>query len=286
MRVKELFAFIRERHSIWVNRFVHEKPKPWTDDPILQHYRFCNVYRELDTVTVWLAKHWRTPNAKDPYLWFAYTLARFINWPPTLGHIGYPVPFDKGRIYRQLQRIKADGEKVFTGAYLVRSREGENKMSYVVNTVLPPLWKDRQAISLYVQQPSTTLAGLHEELTKYYGVGSFMAAQVIADIKYVKPLCEAKDWHSFAASGPGSRRGLNRVLNRPKMAPWNEQDWRQQLANLHEKINQQIGRYKMPKLHAQDLQNCLCEFDKYERARTGEGRPRTLFDGGSNGDRS
>jgi hypothetical protein len=35
----------------------------------------------------------------------------------------------------------------------------------------------------------------------------------------------------------------------------------------------------MPPLHAQDLQNCLCEFDKYERVRLGEGRPRSNYPG-------
>jgi len=35
----------------------------------------------------------------------------------------------------------------------------------------------------------------------------------------------------------------------------------------------------MPKIHMQDLQNCLCEFDKYERVRLGEGRPRNGYRG-------
>jgi hypothetical protein len=30
-------------------------------------------------------------------------------------------------------------------------------------------------------------------------------------------------------------------------------------------------------LHAQDIQNCLCEFDKYERVRLGEGTPKQLY---------
>jgi hypothetical protein len=36
---------------------------------------------------------------------------------------------------------------------------------------------------------------------------------------------------------------------------------------------------RMPQLHAQDLQNCLCEFDKYERVRLGEGRPKAKYNG-------
>ena len=35
----------------------------------------------------------------------------------------------------------------------------------------------------------------------------------------------------------------------------------------------------LPPIHAQALQNCLCEFDKYERVRLGEGRPRNNYPG-------
>jgi hypothetical protein len=62
--VPELFAFMKERHAIW-ERKVAGQPKPWTQDPILQSYRFCNVYRELDTVTVWINNNWRTPHYED-----------------------------------------------------------------------------------------------------------------------------------------------------------------------------------------------------------------------------
>lgn len=33
------------------------------------------------------------------------------------------------------------------------------------------------------------------------------------------------------------------------------------------------------KLCAQDIQNCLCEFDKYERVRLGEGAPKQRYPG-------
>jgi hypothetical protein len=42
---------------------------------------------------------------------------------------------------------------------------------------------------------------------------------------------------------------------------------------LQEAVNK-----KLPEpLHAQDLQNCLCEFDKYERARLGQGVPKQIY---------
>ena len=35
----------------------------------------------------------------------------------------------------------------------------------------------------------------------------------------------------------------------------------------------------MPEPHAQDVQNMLCEYDKLQRVRLGEGRPKQLFPG-------
>jgi DNA adenine methylase len=113
----------------------------------------------------------------------------------------------------------------------------------------------------------------------YRGFGSFLAGQVVADLKYDSPLNRAPDWWTWAASGPGSRRGLNRVLGRPKSSPWDETEWLQSLQRLHEIIGPRIAAAGMPEIHMQDLQNCLCEWDKFERVRLGEGKPRSRYPG-------
>jgi hypothetical protein len=100
-------------------------------------------------------------------------------------------------------------------------------------------------------------------------MGTFIVGQIIADVKYVLPLRAAADWRSFALSGPGSRRGLNRVMGRPPATAWKEDVWRRELAALHRSI--------IHEMHAQDLQNCLCEFDKYQRVLTGEGTPKQFY---------
>jgi hypothetical protein len=109
-------------------------------------------------------------------------------------------------------------------------------------------------------------------------MGSFVAAQIVADLKYVPPLKHARDWMTFAAPGPGSKRRLNRVLGRPADAPWRDDDtWRVGFRRLHEEIKPELERMGLGDLHAQDLQNCLCEMDKYERTGLGEGKPKRRF---------
>ena len=60
MQPEPFFAFARARHQIYLRR-KNGQPPPWTDDPILQRYRFTNVFRELDATTVWFRQHLRDP---------------------------------------------------------------------------------------------------------------------------------------------------------------------------------------------------------------------------------
>jgi alpha-glutamyl/putrescinyl thymine pyrophosphorylase clade 1 len=83
---------------------------------------------------------------------------------------------------------------------------------------------------------------------------------------------------TFAVPGPGSKRGLNRVLGRPKDASWRDEDtWRAAFRQLREQITPELERIGLGDLHASDLQNCLCEFDKHERVRLGEGKLKRRF---------
>ena len=276
MRVDELFAFIKERHAVYTRRAAGLS-KPWTNDPILLNYRFCNVYRELDTQTIWFAKNWRKPAATDPDLWFASLVFRFINWSETAVELGYPVPWDPYHFKTVLQSRMNVGKKVYSGAYMI-STHGvkEEKATYLASS-LSKIWTRRDLVRYRRGQ---SLENFHAVLSELFDVGSFIAGQVIADAKYAGAMKNAPDWWTFAASGPGSRRGLNRVLENPVDRPWKEAAWRSTLAELQAEIDPRIEAAYMPLLHAQDLQNCLCEFDKYERVRLGEGRPKQKYNGG------
>ena len=100
-------------------------------------------------------------------------------------------------------------------------------------------------------------------LGQMQGFGSFMTAQVIADLKYHEPLKSADDWKTFAASGPGSRRGLSYVLGRDRKYIWQEDAWRLEVKRLREKLLPLFKSAKMPEPHGQDVQNMLCEWNKY-----------------------
>lgn len=258
--VQRLFKFAQERYSIFLKRQAGESP-PWTSDEILATYRFCNLYREDDKVTVWIRENWRNPNSEDPDLWFAMCIARLFNRPDSLTVIGYPVPFDIVRFARKIKNHRDAGGKCFNPAYIVSTNGiSIDKLQYVTHDVIHPLWKARDRLR---PVEGDTLTSFHMNLGQMQGFGSFMTAQVIADIKYHAPLLHASDWKTFAASGPGSRRGLNYVLGRSRRENWNEDEWRLALGRLRAQLLPLFSRHQMPEPHAQDIQNLLCEWNKY-----------------------
>jgi hypothetical protein len=269
-RVELLAYWIKEREAIRVKK-ERGTAWPWTKDPILGAYRFCSVHREDDKVTRWIAKNWRKPNASDPNLWHAMVVARFINWPDTLAAIGYPEPWNhKTRVITrsEMLRIQAEERKVFTGAYIVSTNGAPtDKITYVLGLF------DRAAAADI--PPWTTLADAHVALMQINGIGSFMAAQIIADLKNTigHPLRTAPDWWNWAAPGPGSLRGLSRVRGLGTQSRWRKDAFIPELLELRDELRPHIAL----DLCLQDLQNCLCEADKFMRVLYGQGKPRSLY---------
>lgn len=273
---EQLIYFVKERESIRLKKEAGELP-PWTEDPILGNNRFTNVNREDDKVTRWIAKHWRTPYASDPDLWFAMVVARHVNLPHTLLVMGYPVPWNAEKFVESIRAVRSQRLPAYNAAYMIRAAKGteyKDKAEYLAKAVMAPLWERREEIR---PRAVDTLEEFHLRLMTGYGMGSFLAAQVVADMKHVEPLRSASDWKTWAASGPGSRRGLNRILGNEPKKPWTENGWREAFGAFYASLQPYIQRGELPDLDAQCYQNVLCEVDKYLRTFKGEGRPKQRY---------
>lgn len=268
-----LVAWVKERESIRKKKEAGEA-SPYSENVIFRTYRFCNAFREDDKVTRWIFNNWLKPNQNDPDVWFAMVVARHLNLPETLAQLGYPVPWNKKRFLSVLAKRKRIGLTSFNSAYRIRPMPGHETPTYLAQRVLGPLWKVRDKIRPVV---GDSLDGFHQRLLTQYGLGSFMAAQIVADTKHVEPLKSALDWWEFAASGPGSRQGLNRLLGRPVKQNWKEEDWRNELVKLRERLKPEFEAEGIPWCDAQNTQNQLCETAKFERTRLGEGRPKRKY---------
>lgn len=255
----DLMFWVGERERMRFRR-AEGHPPPWTTDPILHHYRFCNVDRCYDRVTQWIHNNWLKPNNGAPSLPFAMAVARMVNLPETLADLGYPYIWDNPRFIEVLARRKLAGKKVWTSAYMITggySAGGESK-EVIIARVLTTLYN--RLLMTPVKQ-GDTLDDASFKL-RVPGIGTFLSAQIIADLKYNHVLEEAKDWDWWCAPGPGSTLGLNFLYERPELTALNE-------AQFIREVNEvkTLLRHAGVHLDAQNVQNCLCEFSKYVRAK-------------------
>ncbi len=272
---ERLWYWVRERELIRERRARGEHP-PWTEDPILATYRFCNVRREDDTVTVWIRKHVREPYAGHSLLWLMLCICRQINWLDTLSELidvgAWPNRngFLPSHITTALANRKDRGDKIYTGAYVIAApqEKGSDKQAHVAEVVIGGLWRRRDEFSDWTGK---TLQGTHEKIARSHGWGNFMTYQAVVDMRFTGLLDTAEDRHPWAAAGPGTIRGLNRIHSRPVDAS----------------LTQRAALLEMRELHAEnptgvamdfsDVPNILCETDKYLRVAYGEGKPRARY---------
>jgi hypothetical protein len=205
-------------------------------------------------------------------------VARLINLPDSLRAVGRVIPWEPEQFVRTLTDRQSAGMQVFGAAYTI-STNGISmpKLRYLTDMVFTPLWLNRFDI---MPGKGDSLEEFHTRLVQHQGMGSFMAAQVVADVKNTPRagLDRAPDWWTWAAPGPGSLRGLNRILgNGASRSGLNAPTFLRLLNELRKHVNDAVEPRGWRPLCAQDVQNCLCEFDKYERARLGEGTPKQLF---------
>jgi hypothetical protein len=273
--LKEFAAFITERQHIHELRCIGAEP-PWTKDEILRTYRFTNVRREDDRVTRWIHKEWVAPNEHDgDRLVFAMCLARLVNLPATLALLDYPMKWDAARFVRIMDKVRASGNCAYNNAYMINAvgaTKGQSKASYLAECVLTPMWKQRSLL-----QGKLTLRELHEQLLTFHGFGGgFMAAQVVADVKWAPAWRVAPDWHTFACSGPGSRRGLGWLCFKEPTLRWNEAVWQSTLVQLRGELMPLLPA-ALQDLDAQNLQNACCEFSKWCKVKYLDKRAKQKF---------
>ncbi len=310
-RLTEIAAFMKARHDIYLDRKAG-KPGPWTTDPVLRDGRFCNIFRELDTVTIWIDQHIRQPYADHPHLWFMLAIARYINWPDTLRYLMYEAEpgtwpdeegFEPAKLTKALEDYAAAGNKVYTGAYMIRGERYPSKEwyswtqhRYIAEIVLGRLWEDRKEWQRMLETTPGVLRAFNRLETvwakfqqpRYIGWGPFMAYEVVTDLRHTRYLRNAPDIYTWANAGLGAIRGLNRLYGRelgakPKPEQTNAEMFKLmiELNDLDEPgFNATFGEPcdVNPRFEMRDIEHVLCEADKYERVRLGEGKMRSKYD--------
>lgn len=262
--------WIAERDRIRKKRLLGRE-KPWTNDPILQKYKFCNVRRMDDRVSQWLMQNWYIPNYGHKNMFLACSIARLFNHTDSLTVANFPKVWRPERFRKKMKQHKSIGGKVFGAAYIISTNgESGNKIDIMVDSILPPL-------ADFKDYSTDSIEELTNEITKFPGIGTFIGGQIVADLRHAVPgkWADAKSW---AAIGPGSRRGINRLLGRDKKTPVKQAQFNDELPKVIELVERELPEIA-ERLEAIDVQNCLCEFDKYERTMFEGRRPKQNYRG-------
>lgn len=257
--------WVQERERVRRKKEMGER-KPWSLDPTFQTTYFCNVHREDDKVTRFIRRMY-SPKVYHKLFVHNIILARFLNWPPTLDYIQYLDEWDFDYLKSMLNDLKRQG-KVWGNAYVVTTHGiPMDKIDYLCDRVVPSIG---HVLSTFDSWVTCELAAI--DLQRIEGISTFMAGQVIADLKNTAghPLRDAPDWWTFALPGPGSRRGMDWLY----AGKINIADWPDCLEAARTRLMSDGIR-----LCAQDTQNCLCEFDKYMRVKHGTGRSKRSYNG-------
>lgn len=290
LRARPPFArflyYIRERYRMRNKKL--EGGRVLTMDPILATYKFTNVKREWDRTSQWLITNWHAPHASHEMAGMGAAVARFIGRPESLALIGHPAEVGAGSwaVYarnakRTLNHLRAAGGKVFTGAYIVSgsgSKKGSSKVDHVFDAYLTPVAK-----SGVLHRTWSSAYDLHDALMPFNGWGHFMTQEVVLDCMFTHVLAKAKDRTKYAMPGPGARRGLARLANQGmrnhlhyrQMAV---EEARSAMHTLHHNVVTALGKHPLASiLTVHDIEFCLCEFDKYERALWNQGTPKARY---------
>lgn len=281
----EQFCYwIKERHNIHLKRKAG-RPKPWTDDVVLQSNFFTNPFRENDKVTQWFKKNVRDPLWDDPGVVFAVSMLRWFNWIPTCSRLveeGFHVDWNWKQANKFLKSISDSGEKVFTGAFLISpAGSTKPKIQRVCQDFIDPLWRDRDEI--YLRMVRQTLEEGWKVLHEYPGLsgGGFMAYEVVCDLQYTHVI-DADDAHTWTNLGPGGKRGLNRVLGQDIKTPLGgKKTYLPLCVDLLKRTRSALKKTRAAKDHDIDMrtiEHSLCEYDKYARVLYGQGRSKRTYD--------
>lgn len=308
-RYDEFFGFAQKRHQIYLDRKAG-KPWPWTDDPILRDNYFTNVYRELDKTTVWFREHVREDmNIYHPeWLLPATLIFRWFN-RIDMGEIIFSSPelidraciFERymhskcwdtpGWLRNEIFRVKPKGPYV-NGAYIIKAENGMDKLAGVCHCIDMFMscanWEEWTKYLDYVCGGDVTLQESWSWLKSQYYIGPFTAYEIVCDLRYTKLHYRASDIMTWANPGPGAMRGLGRLYcddPNAKLGRLGSIDLMRDLllrSKMHWPVMfSEYHQTTWPPWEMREVEHTLCEFDKYERVRLGQGRSKRRYGPGA-----
>lgn len=265
--------FAAERHAIFLRRYTGQSP-PWTEDPILQEYKFCNVFRVLDRVSQYLVKEvCYNPTPHEPadrlFQILAFRIfSRIETWEHLKSMLGHtPVLRDlaDGSLEQALDTIRESKRPLYTHAFIICANDAFGRGA-----------KHRNHIALFSKMflqdhisdtlmQAKSLQEIYSILRSYPLYGDFMSYQTAIDLNYSDLINFSEN--EFVMPGPGAIRGIQKLFTSlGDHTPAEVVHWMVRRQNIEfDRLGLEFNGLWGREMQAIDVQNMLCETDKYLR---------------------
>lgn len=283
---------MQERELIRLRKEAGQ-PRPWTEDPILHEFKFTNVKRAHDRTSRELAKDFYPLFFWDPEhldrkdlenLLLNCAIARYFGTSEFAISLGFQNGWDPEYVIQHAQERMLNRQRVFTGAYVITNGGiSAPKEEVVVTHYLDALFeKLEHLVETIIETDSWEAVGNEMMQINGFGGSGFMTKEVLLDFIMISGW-EPADWQTWTPAGPGARRGIARLhgyddINAPE-ARRIQRDTKGVIADMQTLYNARHEHWPATsvRLDLTDIQFQLCEFDKYERVRLGQGKPRSKY---------
>ncbi|WP_209443501.1 nucleotide kinase domain-containing protein [Falsiroseomonas frigidaquae] len=266
------WRFACERQAIYFRRLEGKGP-PWTEDPILQSFKFTNAYRAADRVSQYLIRRViydeRYPDAPAEVV-FRTLLFKFFNkistWELLEHRFGLLTwqSFDPYAYDQVLAEALTSGRRLYSAAYIIppvsldQTRTKHRGHLKLLGLMLESSFVPRL-------QQSRDLQEVFELLKSFPSLGDFLAFQLAIDLNYTSVIDH--DEASFVVAGPGARDGLAKTFLNAEAVPADAL-----IAHMMEEQGSELARLGLSfrslwgrPLQLIDCQNLFCEISKYTR---------------------
>ncbi|MBU1133275.1 MAG: nucleotide kinase domain-containing protein [Patescibacteria group bacterium] len=266
---QDLKYFISERMRVWERKTNGDKP-PFTKDNVLQKFRFCNIYRELDKQTIQIHKDLKAYEDNFSLWLLNLCFHRFVSRPETIFSVGH-LSFDRKtneKVFKKLKNIpspKYGNAYVFPISVIQKSKTPTREEFFCF--CLPKAIKKISPVIQGFNNLSVNEA-LSSVLPQFEFNFKFHWTEILIDIAYQYP--DKIDLFKDFYIGPGALPTAKAI--NPSTSPV-------------ELVNQCIGvdikdfpylTYEGQKVYlsAENWEGIFCEYRKYSNLKRGMGRIR------------
>lgn len=265
------WKFATVRQEVFYNRLLRME-RPWTNDPIINEYKFCNVYRASDRVSQYAIRNViYSGSQNEEEVIFRILLFKIFNkietWEYLVENLG-EIKLASFKIEKYgdiLEKRISEKIPIYSNAYISCATKAygfDRKHMNHLMLIHKMIFEDKIVNSI---AKAKVFSDVFKILRQYPLIGNFMAYQLMTDINYSEVINFNEN--DFTIVGPGSMRGINKCFENREgksyeyIIKWMVDNQEKEFEKLGLNFKTLWGR----NLHCIDCQGLFCEVDKYSR---------------------